>query len=115
MNVRELRKLASKLNIKGYSRMRKAELEIAIAKAQNEPIDMNQSRFTESDVQEIGKGSLANAAIYLTCLTAANGGKKGPARKFRKLLRKAGYKAHASVDVRRIDEYKREARQAAAA
>lgn len=112
--VKELRIEAKSLKIVGYSRMRKDELETAITEAKakaNKPANFN--AFTDTAVQEIGRGSLANAAIYIDALTAANGGRKGPGRLFRKRLRAAGFPTHASVDVRKINEYRAGSRKAA--
>ena len=105
MTTKQLRPIAIELGITGGSKMRKADLIKAIESKQKEREQEDAGRFSDDDVQQIGNGPLAHAAQFIIALNLRNEGRKGPSRKFRKELRRAGYPAHASVDIRKVSEY----------
>ena len=118
--IRELRKQASDLGVKNYSKMRKDELAAEVENAQRLQRRLDDLRntpapapiqFVDADVQRIGNGSLGDAARFIGNLNAAHG-RKGPSRKFRKMLRKAGFWQHAAVDVAKAAEYDRKVKAA---
>ena len=115
MGIRELRKLASSLKIKNYSKMKKAELEAAVKLAQDaaptEPVA--ESKPVVKHSEQPAKASLPNALQVAGRAVVGNeiDGKpavevlasmnKGDARKLRKALFAAGRRDLASLDVRK--------------
>jgi len=99
MIVKELLKVAAELNISGRTKMKKAELEAAIkaAKSQHDFPTSTRFPFSDDDIHRIGKGSLRQAASFVYQLNRDNG--KGAGRYFRRCLRRAGYVAHAGVNI----------------
>ena len=100
MGIRELRKLASELGIKGYSKLNKAALAEAVAKAQsslpnfsNESINLAEGM--EAVVEQLKERTPEEVAVYLGILS------KGEARKVRKALRGEGLTNYAAIRVSR--------------
>jgi len=96
MGIRELRKLASDLKVKNYSKMKKPELEAAVAAAQNQTLPVKgDSANVPNDMntlaKRLGAGSVEDTSSYLSLLD------KGDARKVRKALRNAGFPQHAAA------------------
>lgn len=98
--IRELRKLASELGVRNYSKLRKPELEQAIAATQGNPQPEPQSQVaTSQDGKRFGMIGEANGHVVVVTQesTRETVGRflgtmnKGDARKVRKLLRANGH------------------------
>lgn len=97
MGIRELRKLASEKGVKGYSRMNKAELEVALGVSASDlpapKVPTGQS-IGEVNGQTISVSSTDTDESIGVMLGKFN---KSDARKVRRLLNMAGYRRFAAV------------------
>jgi hypothetical protein len=94
MGIRELRAQASQLGIKGYSRLNKAELEQAVARAMQSNVPENSKPLGEVAGRMIFVGQNDTDQTIGQLLGSFN---KSDARKVRHLLSAAGYHRFAAV------------------
>lgn len=98
MGIRELRAEASKLGIKNYSRMNKAELEAALTAASGATTSVSSSETSSALLNAESIGEVAGCAIVVsksdpdeTISKLLGSFNKGDARQVRKLMRAAGF------------------------
>ena len=102
MNIRDLRKLASKLGVKNYSKMRKPDLQAAVDAAQNQqlPTKGDSCSVPASAINVLGRAVVGDEIDGEPAVNVLASMSKGDARRLRKALRAAGRTDLASLDIR---------------